>query len=395
MVRDPNMGRLVAPIVPDEARTFGLEPLIAETKIYAPEGQRYTPVDSELILRYAEDRKGQVLEEGITEAGAMASFVALATSYATWGRPMLPIYLFYSMFGFQRTGDLAWLLGDIRGRGILAGCTAGRTTLQGEGLQHDDGHSPVLAATNPACRVYDPAFAYEIAVIVEEAVRRTIGDDPEDRFWYLTLYNENYVMPPLPEGAEGARVRQGILQGMYRFASAPDDVRAANGGPRRATLLFSGPMWQAATDARRMLAEDWGVAADTWSVTSYTELRAEALSAERWNRLHPSEPPRVPLVQQLLGEGDGPVIATTDYVRSVPDQVARWIERPFTSLGTDGFGRSDTRQALRRFFEVDAAHVVVATLASLAASGDGKPEEVARAIAEYGIETDSADPWLA
>jgi pyruvate dehydrogenase E1 component len=395
MVRDPNMGRLIAPIVPDEARTFGLEPLIAETKIYAPEGQRYTPVDSELILRYAEDRKGQVLEEGITEAGAMASFVALATSYATWGRPMLPIYLFYSMFGFQRTGDLAWLLGDIRGRGILAGCTAGRTTLQGEGLQHDDGHSPVLAATNPACRVYDPAFAYEIAVIVEEAVRRTIGDDPEDRFWYLTLYNENYVMPPLPEGPEGARVRQGILQGMYRFAPAPDDVRAANGGPRRATLLFSGPMWQAAADARRMLAEDWGVAADTWSATSYTELRAEALSADRWNRLHPSEPPRVPLVRRLLGEGEGPVIATTDYVRSVPDQVARWIERPFTSLGTDGFGRSDTRQALRRFFEVDAAHVVVATLASLAASGDGKPEEVARAIAEYGIATESADPWLA
>ena len=200
LVRDPAIGRLVAPIVPDEARTFGLEPLIAETKIYAPEGQRYTPVDSDLILRYAEDKKGQVLEEGITEAGAMASFIALSTAYATWGQPMLPIYLFYSMFGFQRTGDLMWLLGDIRGRGILAGCTAGRTTLQGEGLQHDDGHSPFSASVNPAARIYDPAFAYEIAVIMEEAVARTLGPEPEDRFWYLTLYNENYLMPPLPPG---------------------------------------------------------------------------------------------------------------------------------------------------------------------------------------------------
>src|SRR3984957_15162537 len=246
LTRDKAIGRLVAPIVPDEARTFGLEPLIAETKIYAPGGQRYTPVDSDLILRYAEDQKGQVLEEGITEAGSMASFIALSTAYATWGQPMLPIFLFYSMFGFQRTGDLMWLLGDIRGRGILAGCTAGRTTLQGEGLQHDDGHSPLLASVNPAARIYDPAFAYEIAVIMEEAVARTLGPDPEDRFWYLTLYNENYVMPALASGEAGARIRGGILRGMYRFAGAAAIPGTESAGPRLATLLFSGPMWRAA-----------------------------------------------------------------------------------------------------------------------------------------------------
>jgi pyruvate dehydrogenase E1 component len=393
MVRDPAIGKFVVPIVPDEARTFGLEPLIAETKIYAPEGQRYTPVDAELVLRYAEDRKGQVLEEGITEAGAMGSFIALATAYATWGRPMMPIYLFYSMFGFQRTGDLTWLLGDIRGRGIMAGCTAGRTTLQGEGLQHDDGHSPVLASTNPACRVYDPAFAYELAVVVGEAVKRTLGPDPEDRFWYLTLYNENYPMPPLPEGDEGQTVRQGILKGIYRFAPPAEVTGHTDGPPRRASLLFSGPLWRAAMEARTTLAEQWGVSADAWSVTSYSELRADALSCERWNRLHPGEEPRTPYIEEALAGGEGPVVAVTDYVRSVPDQVARWMTRPFTSLGTDGFGRSDTRSALRRFFEIDASHLVVAVLAALASTGDAKAEEVAEAIERYGIDADAPDPW--
>jgi len=395
LVRDPSIGRLVAPIVPDEARTFGLEPLIAETKIYAPDGQRYTPVDSDLILRYAEDRKGQVLEEGITEAGAMASFIALSTAYATWGQPMLPIYLFYSMFGFQRTGDLAWLLGDIRGRGILAGCTAGRTTLQGEGLQHDDGHSPLLASVNPAARVYDPAFAYEIAVIMEKAVALTLGPEPEDRFWYLTLYNENYVMPPLPDGEAGDRIRAGILRGIYRFAGpAPiPDPAPADPDQRRATLLFSGPLWQAAMEARDILAADWAVAVDAYSVTSYTELRDDALSAERANRLHPGDALRVPFVTETLADGPGPVVAVTDYVRAVPDQVARWVPRPFTSLGTDGFGRSDTRAALRRFFEIDAAHIVVAVLAALARQGQARPDEVAKAMASYGIDPDSSDPW--
>jgi pyruvate dehydrogenase E1 component len=390
LVRDPSVGRLIAPIVPDEARTFGLEPLIAESKIYAPEGQRYTPVDSDLILRYAEDRAGQVLEEGISEAGAMATFVALASAYATWGQPMLPIYLFYSMFGFQRTGDLAWLAGDMRGRGVLAGCTSGRTTLQGEGLQHNDGQSPLLASANPAVRIFDPAFAYEVAVIMEEAVRLTLGSQAEDRFWYLTLYNENYPMPALPSGDEGEAVRAGILRGLYRFAGAAPVEGTEH--PRRTTVLFSGPLWLQAAEAQRILAADWGVAADLWSATSYTELRDDALASERWNRLHPTEAPRTPYVTEALN-GEGPVVAVTDYVRSVPDLVARWVPRPWVSLGTDGFGRSDTRAALRRFFEVDSAHIVVAVLAALADAGEAKNEEVADAISRYGVDADAPAPW--
>ncbi len=311
---------------------------------------------------------------------------------------MLPIYLFYSMFGFQRIGDLAWLLGDIRGRGILAGCTAGRTTLQGEGLQHDDGHSPLLASVNPAAHIYDPAFAYEIGVIMQDAITKIMGPEPEDRFWYLTLYNENYPMPPLPEGDAGDAVRAGVLRGMYRFAE-PAEVADAVSGPvgagRRATLLFSGPMWQVAMEARAMLAADWGVSADAWSVTSYTELREDALSIERANRLHPHGERAVPYVCRSLEDGAGPVVAVTDYLRAVPDQVSRWVPRPFVSLGTDGFGRSDTRAALRRFFEVDAAHVVVAVLSALAETGDAKADEVAEAISRYEIDTDSADPWSA
>jgi len=391
LVRDPEVGPLVAPIVPDEARTFGLEPIIAERKIYSPEGQRYTPVDADLILRYAEDRKGQVLEEGISEAGAMSAFIALATSYATWGRPMLPVYLFYSMFGFQRTGDLAWLLGDIRGRGILAGCTAGRTTLHGEGLQHDDGHSPVLASVNPAARIYDPAFAYEIAVIVEEAVRRILGPEPEDRFWYLTLYNENYRMPPLPDGPRGQEVARGILQGMYRYAEPPERAEA---NWRSATILFSGPLWRAAMEAREILADRHRVAVDCWSVTSYSELRAEALAVERHNRLHPSLPPSVPLVTRNLADRPGPVVAVTDYVRAVPEQVARFVPRPFLPLGTDGFGRSDTRERLRRFFEVDSGHLVTGVLAELARMGQADPAEVQAALAEHRIDPDAPPPWL-
>ncbi len=394
LVRDEAVGRFVVPIVPDEARTFGLEPIIAESKIYSPDGQRYTPVDSDLILRYAESKSGQVLEEGITEAGAMSSFIALATAYATWGRPMLPIYLFYSMFGFQRIGDLAWLLGDTGGRGILAGCTAGRTTLNGEGLQHADGHSPLLASVNPTARIYDPAFAYELAVITEAAVRGVLGPDPEDAFWYLTLYNENYLMPPLPEGEAGDTVRAGILAGLYRF-EPPAELPTAgnrNGGARRAALLFSGPLWQAATEARRLLADDWGVSAETWSVTSWTTLRHDALAAERWNRLHPEADPRLPHVTTALAEGTGPVVAVTDYLRSVPDQVAPWVDRPWTSLGTDGFGRSDDRAALRRHFEIDAPHLVVAVLASLARTGEAKPAEVTDAITRYGLDPEAADP---
>ncbi len=387
LVRDPAVGPLVAPIVSDEARTFGLEPLIAEAKIYAPEGQRYIPVDADLPLRYAEAESGQVLQEGITEAGAVGSFTALATAYATWGQPMLPVFLFYSMFGFQRVGDLLWALGDMRGRGILAGCTAGRTTLQGEGLQHTDGHSPLLASTNPAAHVYDPAFAYELAVIVEDALHRMLGPAPEDRFWYLTLYNEPYSMPPMPQGPAGEAAREGIVAGLHRVAAAPET------GGRRATLCFSGPAWQAATEARDLLAEHWGVACDLWSATSWSELRTEAVSTERWSRLHPSEPRLVPHVASALGAEGGPVVAVTDYLRAVPDQVARFVPRPFSSLGTDGFGRSDSRAALRRYFEVDAAHVTVAVLAALEAEGQATADEVRGAIEQLGVDPAAAEPW--
>ena len=384
LVRDPNVGPLVTPIVSDEARTFGLEAIIAETKIYAPEGQQYVPVDAHLPLHYAESTSGQVLQEGITEAGALASFTALSTAYATWGQPMLPVFLFYSMFGFQRVGDLAWALGDMGGRGILAGCTAGRTTLQGEGLQHDDGQSPLLASTNPAVLVYDASFAYEVAVIIEEAVARILGPEPLDKFWYLTLYNETYTMPKQPDG-EG--IAEGIIRGMYRYSDAPE-----TGDGLRASLCFSGPMWQAALQAQEILAR-YGVAADTWAVTSWTSLRTDALECERSNRLHPSDPPRVPFVTSQLGTSHHPVVAITDYMRAVPDQVARFIDRPYTSLGTDGFGRSDAREALRAHFEVDAAHLVTAVLSLLAHEGHLKADIVTAALADLGVDPSRQAPF--
>jgi pyruvate dehydrogenase E1 component len=387
LVRDADAGAYFAPIVADEARTFGLESIIAESKIYAPEGQRYTPVDADLPLRYAESTSGQLLQEGITEAGAMSSFMALATSYATWARPMVPVYLFYSMFGFQRIGDLAWALGDMRGRGILAGCTAGRTTLQGEGLQHDDGQSPLLASTNPAVRIYDPAFSYELAIVVEEAVTKTLGADPEDRFFYITLYNENYPMPPLPEGTRGEEIKRGVLRGLYRFEDRDEQP------DRRATICFSGPMWQIAQEARRLLAEHYGVGCDTWSATSWATLRQDAIEVERWNRLHPHDEHRRPFVTTELGSGSTPVVAVTDYMRAVPDQVSRWVERPFVSLGTDGFGRSDARPALRHYFEVDAGHVVVAVLTELARGGEVTADEVQDAIGRFGIDADAMAPF--
>ena len=388
LVRDPTMGARMAPIVSDEARTFGLEPIIAEAKIYAPEGQNYVPVDAGLPLHYAESASGQMLQEGITEAGALSSFIALATSYATWGQPMVPVYLFYSMFGFQRVGDLAWSLGDVRGRGILAGCTAGRTTLLGEGLQHDDGQSPLLASSNPAAMVYDASFAYEVAVIVEEAIGEMLGPNPQDRFWYLTLYNETYPMPALPEGDEGAAVRRGIIDGLYRFAPAPD-VK----GDLRASLCFSGPMWSVAMEAQQLLAERYGVAADAWAVTSWNRLRTDGLEAERWNRLHPDAERRTPRVTAALGGGTDPVVALTDYMRAVPDQVARFVARPYASLGTDGFGRSDARSALRSYFEVDAAHLVVAVLQQLALGGRVRPSVVSKAIRDLGIDPARTAPF--
>jgi pyruvate dehydrogenase E1 component len=401
LVRDPSVGARMVPIVSDEARTFGLESLISEVQIYSPEGQRYTPVDAGLALHYAESETGQVLEEGITEAGATATFAAAATSYATWGEPLIPCYLFYSMFGFQRVGDLLWALGDMRGRGFLLGCTAGRTTLNGEGLQHQDGHSLVLASVVPSIAAYDPAFAYEVAIIVEDGIRRMTGPEAEDRIWYLTLYNESYPMPPLPTDAtEAQHVRTGVVTGMYRFAAAPgpdstpsDRTANARATEVHATLLFSGSAWQAAMQARDLLATDWGVTCDAWSVTSYKSLREDALSVERWNRLHPGQEARVPLITASLSQGSGPVVAVTDFVRAVPDQVSRFVPRPYTSLGTDGYGRSDTRPALRRFFEVDAEHLVVAVLNGLVADGTLTSSEVAMEIDRYGIDPSSGDPW--
>ncbi|MGI9033272.1 MAG: pyruvate dehydrogenase (acetyl-transferring), homodimeric type [Acidimicrobiales bacterium] len=389
LLRDKAMGARVVPIIPDEARTFGMDGLFSEVKIYAPFGQQYESVDAQFALSYKEASDGQILEEGITEAGSMASFTAAGTSYATHATPMVPFFIFYSMFGFQRVGDLIWAFGDIRGRGFLCAATAGRTTLQGEGLQHCDGHSLVLASTAPTVAAYDPAFAYELSVIIEDGLRRMYGPEPEDVFYYLTLYNENYAMPPMPDGPSGpggASARDGILRGLYRFAPAPEN------GRRRATIVFSGTAQGAARQAQNILAERHDVAAELWSATSYKALREDALSAERWNRLHPTQTPRTPYVTDALSSAEGPVVAVTDYMKAVPDQVSRWVPAPFTSLGTDGFGRSDTRANLRRHFETDAPNVVVSVLSALAATGDAKPEEVADAIAAYGLDAEAPDP---
>jgi pyruvate dehydrogenase E1 component len=384
LLRDEGMGARVVPIIPDEARTFGMDALFPEVKIYAPFGQQYEPVDAAMQLSYRESQQGQILEEGITEAGSMASFIAAGTAYSTFATPMVPFYTFYSMFGFQRVGDLIWAAGDQRVRGFLLGATAGRTTLNGEGLQHEDGHSLVLASTVPNLAVYDPAFAYEVATIVKDGIRRMYGDVPEDRYYYLTLYNENYPMPAMPEGAE-----HGIIRGLYRFASAPD------GPSRRATILFSGSAYGAALEAQSLLAEHHDVAAELWSVTSYKALREDAVATERWNRLHPTEAPRTAFVTETLEAAEGPFVAVTDFMKVVPEQVARWIPGRFTALGTDGWGRSDTRAALRRHFEVDAAHLTVAVLHELAQAGDGKAEEVAEAITTYGIDASALDPRVA
>ena len=380
LVRDPQIGRRIVPIIPDEARTFGMDPLFKEVGIYNPLGQRYTAVDQELLLSYREATDGQILEEGITEAGAMADFTAAATSYATHGEPMIPFYTFYSMFGFQRTGDQIWAFGDARGRGFMMGATAGRTTLTGEGLQHDDGHSHILASTLPNILAYDPAFAYELAIIVREGIRRMYGDPGEDIFYYLTLYNENWAMPPKPDGVE-----EGVLRGLYRF-------RQAERGSRRVQLLGSGSILHQAIAAADLLAERYDVAADIWSVPSFQQLRNDALSVERWNRLHPEAEAKVPYVVQQLGQTKGPIIAATDYLKALPDMVARWMDRPFTVLGTDGFGRSDTREALRAHFEVSPEQIAYAALHGLCLTGEVKREDLVKAIGELGIDPERGDP---
>jgi pyruvate dehydrogenase E1 component len=411
LLRDGAIGRRIVPIIPDEARTFGMDPLFHEIKIYSAKGQLYDPVDSNLILSYLESRDGQLLEEGITEAGATASFTAAGTSYATHGEPMIPFYIFYSMFGFQRTGDLVWAFGDARGRGFLMGATAGRTTLYGEGLQHEDGHSHLLFSVMPNVLAYDPAFAYETAVIVRDGLRRMM-EKGEDVFYYITLYNENYAMPPMRPGIE-----EGILRGLYRFLEAPGK------GKHRVRLFGSGPILREAVRAREILAEKFDVAAEVWSATSYLSLRNDALSVERWNRLHPGAKPRRSWLEEALGgagsepgaatgagaPGAGartggrpgnptppvPVIAASDYMKAVPDQIARWVPGPFTSLGTDGFGRSDTREALRRHFEVDAESIAAAALSALARSGRMESEAAARAIRDLGLDAEKPEPRTA
>jgi pyruvate dehydrogenase E1 component len=362
LVRDPDWGRRVVPIIPDEARTFGMEVLFREIGIYAPFGQKYEPVDSKLVLSYTEKKEGQLLEEGITEAGSMASFTAAGTSYATHGEPMIPFYIYYSMFGYQRTGDFTWAFGDARGRGFLLGATAGRTTLNGEGLQHEDGHSHLLFSVMPNILCYDPAFAYEVAAIVRDGLERMYVKN-EDVFYYLTLYNQDYRMPPMPEG-----VTDGIVRGLYRYRPA------RKAGKLRAQILGSGVLMLEALRAQEILAERFGVAADVWSATSYQQLRNEALACERWNRLHPAKPARVPFVTRALVDTKGPIVAVSDYMKA------------------DGFGRSDTREALRRHFEVDAEHVVVAVLSALHRDGAVAADVVNGALRDFGLNAEAVDP---
>ncbi len=395
LARTEGFGPRVVPIIPDEARTFGMDSLFREFRIYSPLGQLYEPVDAELLLSYAEGKEGQLLEEGITEAGSTSSFTAAGTSYSTRGVPMVPFFIFYSMFGFQRVGDLLWAAADAQARGFLLGATAGRTTLLGEGLQHQDGHSHVLASSVPTCQAYDPAFAYEMAAIIREGLHRMYGGADrsattdhggfgESVFYYLTLYNENYEMPARPDHVDLAQ----ICEGLYKFEDAPE-----GDGPA-ATILFSGTAHLAARAARDELAERYGVRCELWSATSYKALREEALSTERWNRLHPLDEPLVPLVTSRLADSEGPIVAVTDFMKAVPDQIAPFVpeHRPFVSLGTDGFGRSDTREALRRFFETDAAHVQLAVLSALAKIGALDPSVVADCIKRNEIDADAPDP---
>jgi pyruvate dehydrogenase E1 component len=398
LIRDPGLGKRIVPIVPDEARTFGLDPLFKEAGIYAALGQRYEPVDSDLVLSYREAVDGQVLEEGITEAGSVASLQAAATAYATHGVPLIPFYMFYSMFGFQRTGDQFWALADVRGRGFVMGATAGRTTLMGEGLQHDDGHSHVLASVIPNIRAYDPAYAFELAIIVREGIDRMYskggGDGTSladgssaDVFYYVTLYNENYPMPKRPEGVTDDQV----VRGIYRLYEAPDlgEAARAKGPPVR--LVGSGSILQQVVAARALLT-DRGIAAEVYSATSFQQLRSDGLATDRWNRLHPEAEPRVPYVSQVLPPGGGPVVIATDWIRTYPDLVAPWLPPTHLVLGTDGFGRSDAREALRELFEIDPAHIAAAAMAGLARDGRMSGAEAAAGMAELGVNPEATDP---
>ena len=381
LLRDKNIGGRIVPIVPDESRTFGMEGLFRQIGIFSQVGQLYRPQDAEQLMYYREDPKGQILQEGINEPGAMASFIAAGTSYSTSNTPMIPFYIYYSMFGFQRVGDLAWAAGDIRARGFLIGGTSGRTTLNGEGLQHEDGHSHVLASTIPNCVGYDPTYAYELAVIIQNGLSRMYAAN-EDVYFYITTLNENYPHPDMPVGAE-----EGILRGMYKLKTVEGERKQL-----KARLLGSGAILREVEAGAELLAKDFGVTSDVWSVTSFTELRRDGLEAERWNRLHPEMPPKISYAEQCLGEGGGPVVASTDYIKVIPDGIRPFVPARFTALGTDGFGRSDYRRRLRSFFEVDRHHVAVAALKALADDQLLATREVNEAIHRYGIDPDRPSP---
>ncbi|MFA7241558.1 MAG: pyruvate dehydrogenase (acetyl-transferring), homodimeric type [Sulfuricellaceae bacterium] len=380
LVKDKVIGKHIVPIVPDEARTFGMEGMFRQLGIYSSVGQLYQPQDADQVSYYREAKTGQILEEGINEAGSFASWIAAATSYANHGVTMIPFYTFYSMFGMQRTGDLAWAAGDIRARGFLMGGTSGRTTLNGEGLQHEDGHSHVLAATIPNCVTFDPTYAYELAVIIQDGLRRMVKEQ-EDVFYYITIMNENYAHPPMPKGAE-----EGILNGMYLLR------RGAPKNKLNVQLLGSGAILREVIAAADLLEQDFGVSADIWSVTSFNELRREGLDVQRWNRLHPEHAQRLSYVEKCLKDGSGPVVASTDYIKAYADQIRAFVPRRYVTLGTDGFGRSDSRENLRGFFEVDRYHVAVAALKSLADEGGLASAKVAEAIAKYGIDANKPNP---
>jgi pyruvate dehydrogenase E1 component len=385
LIRDKSIGSRVVPIVPDEARTFGMEGMFRQLGIYAPEGQKYTPVDKDQVMYYREDKAGQILEEGINEAGAFSSWIAAATSYSTNDRIMIPFYIYYSMFGFQRIGDLAWAAGDMQARGFLLGGTSGRTTLNGEGLQHEDGHSHVLSATIPNCVSYDPTYAHEVAVIIQDGLRRMVGNQ-ENVFYYLTLLNENYAHPGLKPGSE-----EGIVRGMYLLREGDASNKT------RVQLLGSGSILREVLAAAEMLEKDWNVAADVWSVTSFTELRRDGLDCERWNLLHPTETQKVPYVTRQLEGHAGPVIASTDYMKLFADQIRPFVPkgRAYKVLGTDGFGRSDFRYRLREHFEVDRKFVVLSALRALVDEKAAKPKALADAIKRYGIDPDKTNPHYA
>jgi pyruvate dehydrogenase E1 component len=378
LLRDKDIGNRVVPIIPDEARTFGMDALFSQVGIYSSLGQLYEPVDKGKLLYYRESKDGQVLEEGITEAGSMASFIAAATSYAAHGEPMIPFYIFYSMFGFQRTGDQMWATGDSMARGFLMGATAGRTTLNGEGLQHQDGHSLVLAATQPHIRAYEVAYAYELALIVQDGIRRMLQGG-ENIVYYITLQNEAYPMPAMPEGVE-----QGVLRGLYLY-------KAGEGAGDRVQLLGSGSIAREVLRAQEIL-RGFDVTADVWHVTSYGELRRDALVCDRASGLHPEAEARVPFVVSALGDAPGPVIAASDSMRLVPDMIAPWVSARFVSLGTDGFGMSDTREALRRHFEVDAECIAIAALNALRSDGKRSAADVAAALRDLGVDPEKPDP---